>query len=65
MTVDGSEVLFSTTRFDGVLRSWAIENGTPMLIDTVDFDSSVLPGGVSTLVTLNVDGNMGFPNGAE
>jgi Ca2+-binding RTX toxin-like protein len=58
--VGSTEILFSTTRFDGVLSSWSIENGTLTLTDTLDFDGSDLPGSVSTLMTLNLDGDIGL-----
>lgn len=60
ITMDGSDMLFSTTRFDGVLGSWSIENGLLRLTDTLAFDGIDAPGSISTLMTIDLEGNTGL-----
>jgi serralysin len=60
MTIDGTDFLVSTTRFDGVLSSWSLENGTLTLTDTLEFDGGDQPGSVSTLMTLDLGGTTGL-----
>ncbi|WP_341367438.1 calcium-binding protein [Yoonia sp. BS5-3] len=60
VNVGGTDVLLSTTRFDGVLSSWEIEGGTLDLIDTVAFEGGDLPGGTSSLMPVTIDGETGL-----
>lgn len=60
VAVNGVDILLSTTRFDGVLSSWSIDDGTLGLIDTLAFQGGDLPGGTSTLMSLDIDGETGL-----
>ena len=60
VTVNGTDILLSTTRFDGVLSSWSIDGGTLGLIDTLAFQGGDMAGGTSTLMTLDIDGETGL-----
>ncbi|WP_439153793.1 calcium-binding protein [Yoonia sp.] len=51
----GTPVLISTTRFDGVLRSWQID-GLPGVIGEVAYEGGDLPGIISSLVPVTMDG---------
>ncbi len=60
VTVNGVDILLSATRFDGVLSSWSIAGGTLGLTDTLAFQGGDLPGGTSTLMTLDINGSTGL-----
>ena len=60
VNIDGTDFLFSTTRFDGGMQSWDIDDGSLDLIDTLAFHGGDLPGGTSTLMTVDIDGATGL-----
>lgn len=59
---DGATYLISTTRFDGVLRSWQIDSALGVIGDVV-YDGGDLPGGTSSIMTLNINGASGLLTG--
>lgn len=58
----GATVLISTTRYDGVLRAWRM-NGALGVIDEVAHEGGDLPGGVGSIMTLDIDGTAGILTG--
>ena len=52
---DGTPMLISTTRFDGVLRSWDI-NGALNIADETAHQGGDLPGGTGSIMTLEITG---------
>ncbi|MDX8354570.1 calcium-binding protein [Cognatiyoonia sp. IB215182] len=53
LTIGGEEFLVGTTRYDGILQSWAVAGGTLAAIDTLAFAGDLLPGVSGALTTLN------------
>ncbi|WP_106746106.1 calcium-binding protein [Yoonia maritima] len=57
VSVNGRQVLYSTTGGDGVLSNWNIDGATPENIDIQPFDGALQAGGVATLSVLSDGGN--------
>ena len=62
ITTNGTPLLFSTTRFDGVLSSWSIDGGLAVLSELA-FDGGDLPGGTASIMALQIGGSTGFLSG--
>ncbi|MBE0413666.1 M10 family metallopeptidase C-terminal domain-containing protein [Yoonia sp.] len=58
----GTSVLISTTRFDGVLRSWGID-GSLHVTGEIAYDGGDLPGGTGSIMHLNVGGQTAILTG--
>jgi Ca2+-binding RTX toxin-like protein len=52
MTVDGVQVLYSTTHYDGVLNGWDISGATPLAIDSLALDGGIVAGGTATIAAV-------------
>ncbi|WP_296425649.1 calcium-binding protein [Yoonia sp.] len=58
--VGGTDLLLSTTRFDGVLTAWDITGGLLTLYDSIAFDGGDQPGGTSSLTSVALAGEAGL-----
>ncbi|WP_394178772.1 calcium-binding protein [Yoonia maritima] len=54
--VEGSQILYSTTGPDGVIRGWNISGEIPLLIEDFAFEGAPVLGGTTSLATLNTGG---------
>lgn len=52
LTVDGVQMLYSTTQYDGVLNGWDISGATPLQIDSLALDGGSVAGASATLSAL-------------
>jgi Ca2+-binding RTX toxin-like protein len=52
MTVNGVQVLFSTTQYDGLLIGWDISGAVPVQIDSLALDGGDVAGGKATIATV-------------
>ncbi|SFR56010.1 type I secretion C-terminal target domain (VC_A0849 subclass) [Yoonia tamlensis] len=52
MTVDGVQMLYSTTQYDGVLNGWDISAATPQQIDSLLLNGGTIAGSTATLTTI-------------
>ena len=59
---DGTPLLVSTTRFDGVLRSWEIDAALRIAAETA-YQGGDLPGGTGSIMTLDIAGGAGVMTG--
>ncbi|MCG3269192.1 calcium-binding protein [Yoonia sp. I 8.24] len=52
MTVDGVQVLYSTTQYDGLLNGWDISGAVPALIDSFVLDGGDIAGSTATIAAV-------------
>lgn len=60
ITVDGLTQLYSSTRYDGVLRRWDVNGGSLEQADSFAFDGAVFAGGVGGIVPLTFGADSGL-----
>lgn len=65
VTINGTAYLFSATRYDGVLESWEIADGTLTPDDALAFDGGIRAGGTSTIATIDLNGSNGLLTGGS
>ncbi|MEL6840637.1 MAG: calcium-binding protein [Pseudomonadota bacterium] len=63
INVAGTTYLVGATRYDGVLQSWAIADGTLAAVDTVSFDGSLQAGVIGSVASLDLAGGPGLLTG--
>lgn len=61
--IDGTAVLFATTRYDGELTSWTIDSGVMTLRDTQAHSGVLRAGGSGAFTTLMIDGQSSLISG--
>ena len=64
-TVDGTNMLFSTTRFDGVMSSWTITANGPVLNDVRSFEGGLRAGGTGSLQEITLGGTQTLITGGS
>ena len=62
ITTGGTPLLFSTTRFDGVLSGWSID-GALTAVSELAFEGGDLPGGTASIMVLDIGADTGFLTG--
>ena len=63
--VDGTNMLFSTTRFDGVMSSWTITANGPVLNDVRSFEGGLRAGGTGSLQEITLGGTQTLITGGS
>ncbi len=58
--VDGAAHLYSTTRYDGVLRQWTIADGSLAIGSDQSFSGDVIAGGVGGITLVTLEGAPGL-----
>ncbi len=61
--VDGAAHLYSSTRYDGVLRQWDIDGGVLSIAESQDYSGDVVLGGSGGLVELSFGSSQGLLTG--
>ncbi|SIT87491.1 type I secretion C-terminal target domain (VC_A0849 subclass) [Yoonia rosea] len=60
MEIGGTDQLYSTTRYDGVLRHWSIDSGVLVIEDTQPYSGGVVLGGAASISTIAEGANAGL-----
>jgi Ca2+-binding RTX toxin-like protein len=60
MEIDGTDQLYSTTRYDGVLRHWSVDSGILAIEDTQPYFGGVVLGGAAGISAIAEGANAGL-----